>query len=67
VKSRGNTSLPTDMVKVLKSQDGNYIRVVRQSGLKVIGLLCVSSLTDIKLFPCRKLISSRLSLVPWQI
>ena len=35
MKSRGNASLPTDMVKVLKSQDGNYIRAVRQSGLKV--------------------------------
>lgn len=39
MKSRGNTSLPTDMVKVLKSQDGNYIRAVRQAGLKVFFLI----------------------------
>lgn len=37
VKSRGNASLPTDMVKVLKSQDGGYIRAVRQAGLKASG------------------------------
>lgn len=44
VKSRGNTSLPTDMVKILKSQDGGYIRAVRQAGLKVFFLKqnCVS-------------------------
>ncbi|KAF8578992.1 u3 small nucleolar RNA-associated protein 11 [Ramaria rubella] len=36
VKDRGNRSLPTDMVKVLKSQDANYIRTVRQAGLKKI-------------------------------
>jgi len=34
VASRGNAALPTDMVKVLKSQDANYIRTVRNNGRK---------------------------------
>jgi U3 small nucleolar RNA-associated protein 11 len=35
IKDRGNTALPTDIVKVLKTQDENYIRTMRTAGLKV--------------------------------
>jgi U3 small nucleolar RNA-associated protein 11 len=35
VQERGNVPLPTDIVKVLKTQDGNYIRTMRMVGLKV--------------------------------
>lgn len=35
VKERGNAALPTDIVKVLKTQDENYIRTMRSAGLKV--------------------------------
>lgn len=35
IKDRGNVALPTDMVKVLKTQDENYIRTMRAVGLKV--------------------------------
>jgi U3 small nucleolar RNA-associated protein 11 len=34
VASRGNVALPTDIVKVLKSQDANYIRTMRNAGRK---------------------------------
>ncbi|KAA1468036.1 u3 small nucleolar RNA-associated protein 11 [Dentipellis sp. KUC8613] len=36
IKDRGNSALPVDMVKVLKSQDENYIRTMRTAGLKKI-------------------------------
>ncbi|KAK0198932.1 u3 small nucleolar RNA-associated protein 11 [Armillaria mellea] len=36
VKERGNVALPIDMVKVLKTQDENYIRTMRAAGLKKI-------------------------------
>ncbi|KAK0233712.1 u3 small nucleolar RNA-associated protein 11 [Armillaria fumosa] len=36
VKERGNVALPIDMVKVLKTQDENYIRAMRAAGLKRI-------------------------------
>ncbi|KAH8099289.1 u3 small nucleolar RNA-associated protein 11 [Cristinia sonorae] len=36
VQERGNEALPIDMVKVLKSQDENYIRTTRLAGLKKI-------------------------------
>ncbi|KAF7793402.1 hypothetical protein EIP86_004514 [Pleurotus ostreatoroseus] len=36
VQDRGNESLPVDIVKVLKSQDENYIRTKRTAGLKKI-------------------------------
>ncbi|KZT36578.1 small-subunit processome [Sistotremastrum suecicum HHB10207 ss-3] len=36
VHERGNVALPTDMVKVLKSQDENYIRMKRHQGQKKI-------------------------------
>ncbi|KDQ17695.1 hypothetical protein BOTBODRAFT_29854 [Botryobasidium botryosum FD-172 SS1] len=39
IKDRGNVALPVDIVKVLKSQDSNYIRTVRASGLKKIAAL----------------------------
>ena len=35
VKDRGNVALPVDIVKVLKTQDENYIRTMRTAGLKV--------------------------------
>ncbi|KAJ8521990.1 hypothetical protein ONZ45_g1380 [Pleurotus djamor] len=36
VKDRGNVALPTDIVKVLKTQDENYVRTARSSGKKKI-------------------------------
>jgi U3 small nucleolar RNA-associated protein 11 len=36
VKDRGNTALPVDMVKLLKSQDEGYIRTIKTVGLKKI-------------------------------
>ncbi|KAF8167690.1 small-subunit processome [Crassisporium funariophilum] len=36
IKSRDNVALPTDIVKVLKTQDENYVRTMRASGLKKI-------------------------------
>ncbi|KAG8925514.1 hypothetical protein FRC02_009613 [Tulasnella sp. 418] len=49
VQSRGNPSLPTDMVKVLKTQDANYIRAVRNKGKKRIAALReqLTSLADL--------------------
>jgi hypothetical protein len=35
VQDRGNVSLPVDMVKILKTQDENYVRTMRVAGLKV--------------------------------
>jgi hypothetical protein len=35
VQDRGNASLPVDMVKILKTQDENYVRTTRAAGLKV--------------------------------
>ena len=35
LKDRGNTSLPVDFVKVLKTQDENYLRTTRAAGQKV--------------------------------
>ncbi|KAG8219633.1 u3 small nucleolar RNA-associated protein 11 [Butyriboletus roseoflavus] len=36
VKDRGNTSIPMDMVKLLKTQDEGYIRTIKAVGLKKI-------------------------------
>ncbi|CAA7265958.1 unnamed protein product [Cyclocybe aegerita] len=36
IQSRGNVALPTDIVKVLKTQDENYVRTMRSSGQKKI-------------------------------
>ncbi|KAF7311096.1 hypothetical protein HMN09_00653700 [Mycena chlorophos] len=36
VAERGNVALPVDIVKVLKSQDENYVRTMRTAGLKKI-------------------------------
>jgi len=36
VKDRGNTAMPMDMVKLLKSQDEGYIRTIKAVGLKKI-------------------------------
>jgi hypothetical protein len=35
VADRGNVALPQDIVKVLKTQDENYVRTMRTAGLKV--------------------------------
>lgn len=37
IQDRGNQALPVDVVKVLKSQDENYIRTMRTSNQKVCG------------------------------
>jgi len=49
IKDRGNAALPTDIVKVLKTQDENYIRTMRAAGLKKIDKLkCqLTSLADL--------------------
>ncbi|KAI0669767.1 u3 small nucleolar RNA-associated protein 11 [Trametes maxima] len=39
VKDRGNQALPVDIVKVLKTQDENYLRTMRAAGLKKIDKL----------------------------
>ncbi|KAK7059193.1 hypothetical protein VNI00_001820 [Paramarasmius palmivorus] len=36
VKDRGNVALPTDIIKVLKTQDENYVRTMRASNQKKI-------------------------------
>lgn len=35
VQERGNTAMPIDMVKLLKTQDEGYIRTMKNLGLKV--------------------------------
>ncbi|CCL98117.1 uncharacterized protein FIBRA_00111 [Fibroporia radiculosa] len=39
VQDRGNSALPVDIVKVLKTQDENYLRTMRTAGLKKIDKL----------------------------
>ncbi|KAI0801134.1 small-subunit processome [Fomes fomentarius] len=39
VTNRGNEALPVDIVKVLKTQDENYLRTMRAAGLKKIDKL----------------------------
>ncbi|KAL1748992.1 small-subunit processome [Schizophyllum fasciatum] len=39
LKDRGNTSLPVDFVKLLKTQDENYVRTMRSSNSKKIDKL----------------------------
>ncbi|OBZ68439.1 putative U3 small nucleolar RNA-associated protein 11 [Grifola frondosa] len=39
VQDRGNQALPVDIVKVLKTQDENYLRTMRTAGLKKIDKL----------------------------
>lgn len=41
IQSRGNAALPTDIVKVLKTQDENYVRTMRASGIKVYNISLV--------------------------
>ncbi|KAH8119897.1 u3 small nucleolar RNA-associated protein 11 [Phellopilus nigrolimitatus] len=36
VQDRGNSSMPVDMVNILKTQDENYVRTMRAAGLKKI-------------------------------
>ncbi|KAI0688132.1 small-subunit processome [Cytidiella melzeri] len=49
VQDRGNVALPVDIVKVLKSQDANYIRTMRTSNAKKIDKIKVqlSALADL--------------------
>lgn len=35
IQDRGNDSMPEDLVKILKTQDENYVRTIRAAGLKV--------------------------------
>jgi U3 small nucleolar RNA-associated protein 11 len=44
IKDRGNVALPVDIVKVLKTQDENYVRTMRSAGRKV-GQSRVSQIT----------------------
>ncbi|KAH9065759.1 u3 small nucleolar RNA-associated protein 11 [Lactarius vividus] len=49
IQDRGNASLPVDMVKILKTQDENYVRTMRAAGLKKIEKLKdqLSALADL--------------------
>ncbi|KAI0931256.1 hypothetical protein AcW1_001293 [Taiwanofungus camphoratus] len=49
VQDRGNVALPVDIVKVLKTQDENYLRTMRTAGLKKIDKLKnqLSALADL--------------------
>ncbi|KAH9950901.1 small-subunit processome [Amylocystis lapponica] len=49
VQDRGNSALPVDIVKVLKTQDENYLRTMRTAGLKKIDRLKnqLSALADL--------------------
>ena len=38
IQSRGNVAMPLDMVKLLKTQDENYVRTMRTRGQKVCSL-----------------------------
>ena len=68
-KDRGNVSLPVDVVKVLKTQDENYVRTMRMAGLKVCVLirLCRHLIDASVLLLFRKLTSSKRSLWPLRI
>jgi U3 small nucleolar RNA-associated protein 11 len=46
VADRGNVALPQDIVKVLKTQDENYVRTMRAAGLKVYTSSFVKALSD---------------------
>jgi U3 small nucleolar RNA-associated protein 11 len=46
VHGRGNAALPEDIVKLLKTQDENYVRTVRAAGLKKIEKLKVHLTVD---------------------
>ena len=35
IQDRGNVAMPVDMVKILKTQDENYVRTMRNSNTKV--------------------------------
>jgi U3 small nucleolar RNA-associated protein 11 len=35
VQDRGNEAMPVDMVKILKTQDENYVRTMRTANMKV--------------------------------
>ncbi|KAJ7193388.1 u3 small nucleolar RNA-associated protein 11 [Mycena pura] len=45
VADRGNVALPQDIVKVLKTQDENYVRTMRAAGLKKIDKLKAQLMT----------------------
>ena len=55
VQSRGNVSLPVDMVKILKTQDENYVRTMRAAGLKVRAVGHLSRMLPLTLTSHRKL------------
>lgn len=54
MQDRGNPALPTELVKVLKTQDENYIRTVRAENLRVrLNLLYPGNLVINRLVPQR--------------
>lgn len=58
IKDRGNEALPVDIVKVLKTQDENYIRTMRASNIKVCFVIYKPENRDVTPLD-RKLIDSR--------
>jgi U3 small nucleolar RNA-associated protein 11 len=66
IKDRGNVALPTDIVKVLKTQDENYIRTVRTAGLKVCSASCAIpsySITSQKIDKLKRQLTSLADLI----
>ncbi|TRM65904.1 u3 small nucleolar RNA-associated protein 11 [Schizophyllum amplum] len=49
LKDRGNTSLPVDFVKVLKTQDENYVRTMRASNVKKMDQLKAKLMSQLDL------------------
>lgn len=58
IKDRGNVALPTDYVKLLKTQDENYVRTMRMANLKV-SVGSIFSTKQILSFAPRKLTKSK--------
>lgn len=59
MQDRGNASLPVDMVKILKTQDENYVRTMRAAGLKVRCASYLLRMPHLTLLRYRKLRNSR--------
>ncbi len=62
MQDRGNASLPVDMVKILKTQDENYVRTMRTAGLKVCPVCCLLRMLPLTLPSHRKLRNSETAL-----
>jgi len=59
VKDRGNVALPIDIVKVLKTQDENYIRTMRLANLKVYSMVSLLNVRSVDMQVPRKSTNSR--------